>query len=617
VTLIGKSGPFKILLIGVNAEMIQGLQAALQDQLVEIAEHVDHADVVVLDISSPKLEELQQEFAIRPVVVLASLETEALAFQAVQAGAQDYLLKETLNNAHLRHTLHLAIERHRSLAEHTAALEAASARLSGIVEIADDAVITIDQHQKITMFNQGAEKIFQYAASEVLGQPLDLLLPERFALHHRQHVENFHEKARRMGERREIFGRRKDGSEFPAEASISRLDSQNEVLFTVILRDITNRRAIEQMKDEFISVVSHELRTPLTSIHGALGLLATGSLGTLSAKAQRMTDIAISNTDRLVRLINDLLDIERMESGKMLLACQVVDLASLAKQAADVMMNMADQAGVQLILDCKSVQGFVDSDRIVQALTNLLSNAIKFSVAGSSVCLSLSREGDQALLQVKDEGCGIPAAKLEMIFGRFQQVSASDARRRGGTGLGLAICHSIVQQHGGRIWAESSMGEGSTFSVTLPIASPSLMELQPTIANQSNVEPWAKILLVEDDTELAQVLIAIFERHGIGILHAQTGSEALQICQAFHPDLLVLDLLLPNMNGFEIVNRLRQNDTLRSVPLVVYSVQELDEEARESLRLGQTLFFTKSRISPSEFEVQVLDLLHKIVEVKP
>jgi CheY-like chemotaxis protein len=355
----------------------------------------------------------------------------------------------------------------------------------------------------------------------------------------------------------------------------------------------------------------------LTSIHGALGLLATGSLGTLSAKAQRMTDIAISNTDRLVRLINDLLDIERMESGKMLLACQVVDLASLAKQAADVMMNMADQAGVQLILDCKSVQGFVDSDRIVQALTNLLSNAIKFSVAGSSVCLSLSREGDQALLQVKDEGCGIPAAKLEMIFGRFQQVSASDARRRGGTGLGLAICHSIVQQHGGRIWAESSMGEGSTFSVTLPIASPSLMELQPTIANQSNVEPWAKILLVEDDTELAQVLIAIFERHGIGILHAQSGSEALQICQAFHPDLLVLDLLLPNMNGFEIVNRLRQNDTLRTAPLVVYSVQELDEEARERLRLGLTLFFTKSRISPSEFEVQVLDLLHKIVEVKP
>jgi PAS domain S-box-containing protein len=618
VTLIGKNGPFKILLIGVSTEMIQRLQAALLDQIVELADQADHsdqADVVILDVTSPRLEELQRQFATIPVVILASLENEALAFQAVQAGAQDYLLKETLNNAHLRHTLHLAIERQRSLAEHTFALQAASARLSGIVEIADDAVITVDQHQKITMFNQGAEKIFQYAASEVLGQPLDLLLPERFAMHHRQHVENFHEKARRMGERREIFGRRKDGSEFPSEASISRLDIKNEVLFTVILRDITERRLIEQMKDEFISVVSHELRTPLTSIHGALGLLATGSLGTLSAKAQRMTDIAISNTDRLVRLINDLLDIERMESGKMLLACQVVDLANLAKQAIDVMMNMAEQAGVQLILDCESVQGFVDPDRIVQMLTNLLSNAIKFSAAGARVWLSIARQGEQALLQVKDEGCGIPDAKLEMIFERFQQVSASDSRRRGGTGLGLAICRSIIQQHGGRIWAESSLGKGSTFFVTLSIASPSLMELQPRVANQSHSEPWAKILLVEDDTELAQVLMAIFERHGVGILHAQSGSEALQICQSFHPDLLVLDLFLPNMNGFEIVNRLRQNDMLRSAPLVVYSVQELNEEGREGLRLGPTRFFTKSRISPSEFEVQVLDLLHKIVEV--
>jgi signal transduction histidine kinase len=170
-------------------------------------------------------------------------------------------------------------------------------------------------------------------------------------------------------------------------------------------------------------------------------------------------------------LINDLLDIERMESGKMLLACQVVDLASLAKQAADVMMNMADQAGVQLILDCESVQGLVDPDRIVQTLTNLLSNAIKFSLTGSRVWLGVSQQGDQALLQVKDEGRGIPTAKLNVIFERFQQVSASDSRYRSGTGLGLAICRSIAQQHGGRIWVESALGEGSTFTMALPLAS--------------------------------------------------------------------------------------------------------------------------------------------------
>jgi PAS domain S-box-containing protein len=236
-----------------------------------------------------------------------------------------------------------------------------------------------------------------------------------------------------------------------------------------IRTQVSELERLAELKNEFLSTVGHELRTPLTSIHGALGLLATGSLGKLPAQAQRMADIAISNTDRLVRLINDLLDIERMESGKMLLACQVVDLANLAKQAADVMMNMADQAGVQLILNCASVQGFADPDRIVQALTNLLSNAIKFSLAGSRVWLGVAQQGDQALLQVKDEGRGIPTAKLGVIFERFQQVSASDSRYRSGTGLGLAICRSIAQQHGGRIWVESVFGEGSTFSIALPL----------------------------------------------------------------------------------------------------------------------------------------------------
>jgi PAS domain S-box-containing protein len=604
------------LLIGVNAEMIQGLQAALQDQLVEIAERVDQADVVVLDISSLKLEELQQQFAALPVVVLASVETEALAFRAVQAGAQDYLLKETLNNAHLRHTLHLAIERQRSLAKHTAALEAASARLSGIVEIADDAVITVDQSQKITMFNQGAEKIFQYAASEALGQPLALLLPERFAAHHHHHVENFHEKARRMGERREIFGRRKDGSEFPAEASISRLALKDETFFTVILRDITDRRFVEQMKDEFISVVSHELRTPLTSIHGALGLLATGSLGALSAKAQRMTDIAISNTDRLVRLINDLLDIERMESGKISLSRQVVDLGSLAKQAADVMNSMAEQAGVQLILECQAVLIFADPDRIIQMLTNLLSNAIKFSFPGLSVWLQVSQEGGQANLQVEDEGRGIPTKMIGAIFERFQQVDVSDSRHKGGTGLGLAICRSIAQQHGGRIWVESVLEEGSTFFVTLPIASESQIGRQQALSSQDVSKPWVKILLVEDDLELAQVLTAIFERHEIKVLHAETGSAVVQLCESHHPELIILDLVLPNIDGFEVVNRLKQHDFLHSAPLVVYSVQDLSEAARERLRLGETLFFTKSRVSSAAFESRVLDVLKKIVEAR-
>jgi CheY-like chemotaxis protein len=252
----------------------------------------------------------------------------------------------------------------------------------------------------------------------------------------------------------------------------------------------------------------------------------------------------------------------------------------------------------------------------VQTVTNLLSNAIKFSSQGASVWLSVTQVADKACLQVKDEGRGIPTANLDSIFERFYQVDASDSRHLSGTGLGLAICRSIVQQHGGRIWAESTLGEGSTFSMTLPLSSLQRSEGQQALGDHSDLGAWAKILLIEDNTELAQVLIAMFAPYNITVFHAHTGSEAIQLCESSSFDLLVLDLVLPNMNGFEVVNHLRQNDVLCSKPLVIYSVQDLQEQEKEHLRLGPTLFFSKSRISPAAFEAQVLDLLNQVLKAK-
>ncbi|MHC0062987.1 response regulator [Nostoc sp. UIC 10890] len=351
-------------------------------------------------------------------------------------------------------------------------LRFSQARFARILDIADDAIISINGFQTITLFNQGAEKIFGYSAQEVIGQGLDLLLPERFFYKHRQHVLDFGQSpniARRMGERREIYGRRKDGTEFPAEASISKIDMSDEIFYTVILRDITERKQIERMKDEFISVVSHELRTPLTSIHGSLGMLTSGLLPTDSEQGKRLLQIATDSTERLVRLINDILDIERIESGKAKMEPEICNIVDLITQAVNVMQPLADKAGVKVSICPLSGQVLADCDRIVQTLTNLLSNAIKFSSAGSTVCLGAQQQGNEILLTVKDTGRGIPADKLESIFERFQQVDSSDSRNHDGTGLGLAICKSIMQQHGGRIWAESTLGEGSTFYVTLPL----------------------------------------------------------------------------------------------------------------------------------------------------
>ncbi len=231
-------------------------------------------------------------------------------------------------------------------------------------------------------------------------------------------------------------------------------------------------RESERVKDELLSIAGHELRTPLTSIRGSLGLLAGGVLGELPQDAANMVDVAVINTDRLVRLINDILDIERMAAGRLSLEPAAVDAAELVNQSIQVVQASAEAAGVVLRSDMDDVTVLADADRIVQALVNLLGNAVKFSSRGGLVTVTVRRDGERALFSVADTGRGIPADRLEGIFERFRQVDASDAREKGGTGLGLPIARGIVDQHGGRMWAESLEGEGSTFHFTLPLAAP-------------------------------------------------------------------------------------------------------------------------------------------------
>jgi PAS domain S-box-containing protein len=239
--------------------------------------------------------------------------------------------------------------------------------------------------------------------------------------------------------------------------------------YVMQIQDITERRRIEQIKKEFISVVSHELRTPLASIRGALGLLAAGVLAQDPDIFQQMLDIAHTETDRLSRLVNDILDLERLETQQITLVRQWCDAVSLMQQAGDSVYPLAEASQIFLQLVPDQVQVWADPDRIVQVLINLLSNAIKFSPPDSRVTLRCCRQTDHVLFQVQDQGRGIPADQLEKIFGKFQQVDTSDARDKGGTGLGLAICRTIVQQHEGEIWAESVLGQGSSFSFTLPL----------------------------------------------------------------------------------------------------------------------------------------------------
>jgi signal transduction histidine kinase len=256
-------------------------------------------------------------------------------------------------------------------------------------------------------------------------------------------------------------------------ACIPDLDSDREVKgFINLVSDISDRKATERMKDEFVSVVSHELRTPLTSIYGALKLLVTNPESELSEDDSEMLTIAVTNTERLIRLVNDILDLERIKSGKIKMDKQPCDTADLLDKAVEVMLPMANSHNINLVAEPISITVNADRDRIHQTLTNLLSNAIKFSPSNSSIWLTVDEREQEVLFKVSDRGRGIPADNLKRIFEKFQQVNASDSRDKGGTGLGLTICYKIIEEHGGRIWAESQLNQGSTFYFTLPKNSP-------------------------------------------------------------------------------------------------------------------------------------------------
>lgn len=523
---------------------------------------------------------------------------------------------------------------------------------------------------------------------------------------------------------------KRDGSPLPVSCTSNPMvDENGRVVGAVVtFRDITSRLAVDRMKDEFISTVSHELRTPLTSIRGAIGLLASGRVGALSEKGQRLADLASTNTDRLVRLINDILDIERMESGKVPIVTRPCVATDLIRQAVDVVRSLADREQITIETENQPFTVLADPDRIVQTLTNLIGNAVKFSPAGSTIRVAAEEDRESVVFTVADEGRGIPADKLRSIFGRFQQVDASDSREKGGSGLGLAISSSIVRQHGGEIWVESEPGAGSVFSFTIPrvreemppaciarlkrvllcdddedarrlIATiltgngysvreaPSGHDLLALAAEEkpdlilldlfmpdlngwealarlrsdpatkdipvvivsvlsadeiglpfTSLSGWVQkpldpesllnaitnafsscarrpqIVLIEDDFDLARVIASSFERYGIEMFHASSGAEAIELATRVDPDLVVLDLVLPDIDGFQVVDWLKGHDRWRSVPLVVYSALEPTAAEKDRLILGRTEFFVKSRISPEAFEGKIVQLLDKIIE---
>ena len=596
-----------------------------------------------------------------------------------------------------------------------------------------DGICGVDQHGLVSFANPAAARLLAAPAQSLTGKPVHELLHGSDPSVCQSSVDcplrRFHENHVATSGEDTIF--RFDGSTFPAEYALTPILDDGRFSGAVLsFRDISQRFALDRLKDEFISTVSHELRTPLTSIRGAQGLLSSGTLGQVNDKATNLLRIALSNSDRLVRLINDILDLERIQSGREPLTFGPVQLADIVRQTIDGMAPVAEAAGVQLIHDTTQVEIAADADRLIQVLTNLLSNAVKFSPPSSTISVLLRPGVTGVTLSVVDHGRGIPADKLETVFGRFQQVDASDSRQKGGSGLGLAICRTIVLQHSGSIWAERNPDRGSTFRVFLPYqpvppsaldppsndfdheprhgtvlladADPStrtqiaaqltrhgyrviqtttveqtlaaaregvqailvdtsldgmngweilplLRQLEPesrtpvvllSIENRQKPEElpdsadgWvakplgedallgelarvlcgpgekARILVVEDDVDLARVIGDVFAPGAFAIQLAHSLQQAQDACIAFLPHLLVLDIGLPDGDGFNVVDWLRQNENLARLPLVVYSGRELSKAERRQLTLGPTHFLTKARVKPQQLDALVMTML--------
>jgi PAS domain S-box-containing protein len=280
---------------------------------------------------------------------------------------------------------------------------------------------------------------------------------------------------------RDEFFWRADGTSIPVEYTASPLIEDGRISGMVVaFQDISERRRLEKMKDEFISTVSHELRTPLTSLRASLGLISSGSLDRRPEKQRQMVEMAISNCDRLVRLVNDILDFDMVEKGRLPLRRVPVEAVDLLRRAADVAYAPASQAQITFRIEAIPAQVIADEDRVLQVLNELVENAIKFSPPGTNIRLGAQPLGEnEVVFVVEDQGQGIASDKIERIFERFHQGDASDSRALGGTGLGLALSRSIVEQHGGRIWAESAPGRGSRFLFTMPSATATQRQSAP------------------------------------------------------------------------------------------------------------------------------------------
>jgi PAS domain S-box-containing protein len=489
------------------------------------------------------------------------------------------------------------------------------------IEAAPTGMLMMNSSGSIVLVNAQIESLFGYSRAELLGRPVEMLVPERFRARHPEFRKEFFNApmVRAMGSGGDLYGLRKDGSEVPVEIGLNPLRTADGEFVLSSIVDLSHRNEIDRMRTDFVSTVSHELRTPLTSISGSLGLLAAGAVGTLPDKAAAMVRIAYKNSGRLVRIINDILDIGKLEAGKLALQLVSVSVAELLQQAVEINSSYAEKFRVRYVLQLESASDRIvaDADRLMQVMTNLLSNAAKFSRPGGAVLIR-TRAGSSALrIEVEDSGAGIPVAFQRRVFEPFAQADASPTRRFDGTGLGLSIARKLIEAMGGTIGFTTVIGQGTVFFLELPRTEAPLEQRRSTQLTDTAVHrilfpaggaaaPSAKIvpkvLYMEDDEDLVSLVDAILAgRAEIVAAHSLQEAERFLSKEVFA--LVILNQSLPDENGLDLVDRI-SSLVNHSVPIILLAG---DTPPKANAKVAAVL--VKSQMSLTQATATILSYL--------
>jgi PAS domain S-box-containing protein len=481
----------------------------------------------------------------------------------------------------------------------------AQLQLAAILDSQEVAIISKSLDGVIQSWNPGAERIYGYTAQEAVGQSLAIIIPPES----RNELAEIVERLTRGESVRtyESVRVRKDGSRFDASISVAPIRDEHEQIVgaVAIARDVSDRKRLERelqtrlaelgevdrRKDEFLAMLAHELRNPLAPLQSALEILEMGVADSNMLDWAR--EVMERQVDHIVRLVDGLLDVSRMMQGRIELHKQQVDLSGIVARAVEMAQPLIDSRGHKLTVSVAPGPIWIEADavRLVQVITNLLNNAAKYSPTPGPIWLTARREGTDAIVRIRDEGMGIPADMLSTIFELFVQSNRTMARSEGGLGIGLTLVRRIVELHGGSVRASSAgAGKGSEFEVRLPVL---VRKETPKPAagpeeTQAATRPIDRhrVLVVEDNVYAAKSFATLLRLDGHEVQIAHDGPMALQMAQSFQPEVILLDIGLPGIDGYEVARRLRQREEFRATRIIAMTGYGQPEDRRRSKEAG-------------------------------